>query len=293
MSFPTAIVVDRHEGQFQAIRQVFPSSRVIFCAKHLGAKIRDIFPKGPMCGEFWRLIKLRITLEDWQTFLNTEAMKRLTPKQERLLQWLLSHLKHYAPKLTFQRTGEQVSSRVEGFFGNLKSRIQHRQMSLPDLAKAIIDLAEEAMRKRLEPRVKPFCGEEILSIPDQMPLGVRASKLLCEEIKKLNNPPPPIPLDDSVIHAHQCCPVAQRWKIPCVHLLLLRANQKPRLFLSDFPPDVYMTPPMILPSMTSHTISHDGPDRSSIDPNWTPRKCTQCPRNGENRACSPSLGLTS
>jgi hypothetical protein len=62
---PKAIVVDRHEGQFKGTREIFPDTQIIFCVKHLGANIRDTFPKGPMRRQFWRLIKMKINTDEW------------------------------------------------------------------------------------------------------------------------------------------------------------------------------------------------------------------------------------
>jgi hypothetical protein len=37
---PRAFVVDHHESQVDALQSVFPWSRIVFCARHLGAIIR-------------------------------------------------------------------------------------------------------------------------------------------------------------------------------------------------------------------------------------------------------------
>jgi hypothetical protein len=54
---PKAFVVDRHDGQLAALRKVFPGSRIVFCAKHLGENIRrGMGTQLPAVGAFWDLI---------------------------------------------------------------------------------------------------------------------------------------------------------------------------------------------------------------------------------------------
>jgi hypothetical protein len=269
-AFPRAIIVDRHEGQFKAIRETFPLSHVVFCAKHLGANIRDTFRKGPLHALFWRLIKSQITSDDWRNFLHREIQRRRTATQERLLNWLLDHLGNYDPATVFKYTTEQVTSRVEGFFGTLKIRIHHRQVRLDELAKAIVDLALEAVKKRFTPRVRSFCDFTILRFPDQLRIGVKASKILCEEIGKLSRPLSEIDRPRSSIPDHQCCPIALRWKIPCIHFLILHADRDPRLSSSDFPCNVLL-PSTNQPILAEHTRSRSAADRPTREPRWSNR----------------------
>jgi hypothetical protein len=267
---PTAIVVDRHEGQFKGIQQVFPDTHIIFCVKHLGANIRATFRKGPMRNQFWRLIKLKINLSDWTTFLTSQTQRTLTGSQTRMIQWLAGHGENYAPHLTFRWTGEQVTSRVEGFFGTLKCRINHSRQTLAVVAKACMDLGIEAMRKRLEPQTPTFCDTQILDSDLQADLGIKSRKLLLGEIEKLQDRDlhanvPPLKIKD-----HNCCPLAKRWRFPCVHVLISREHLVPRLTERNFPPNVFLKHHPIH-SQGTHEILHNAPDRTSREPLWTPQ----------------------
>jgi hypothetical protein len=54
---PRAFVFDSHDGQLAALRQVFPESRIVFCAKHLGENIRRVMGhQSKAVGAFWDLI---------------------------------------------------------------------------------------------------------------------------------------------------------------------------------------------------------------------------------------------
>jgi hypothetical protein len=58
---PKAFVVDRHDSQLAAVREVFPRSRIVFCAKHLGANLRQVRgTRSPVVGAFWDLIHEKI-----------------------------------------------------------------------------------------------------------------------------------------------------------------------------------------------------------------------------------------
>jgi hypothetical protein len=218
---------------------------------------------------FWRLIHLKISTEEWLDFLTAETIKKFTATQHRLIDWLLDHLHHYAPSYTYQWTGERVSSRVEGFFGTLKQRTGHQEFTLEELAEAIRKLAVSLLAKRLLPRRKPFCDFTILFPADQAVIGRKASKILQDEIKKLGDPKFDVEMTSQAIREHTCCDTAMRWKLPCVHLLKLRAGSEPRLQQSDFPGCVILS---LLPRclMPVFTMSRDAPDRTRMEPRWTP-----------------------
>jgi hypothetical protein len=246
-STPLAFVVDRHEGQAKAIRTVFPTARIIYCAKHLGQNISALFGRHyQVVRTFWRLIRLEVEEADWIALLVAVAahFEGGTPER-RMINWLLENMDHYCPERIFELSGEQVSSRVEGFFGVLKQRIEHLLLTLLDLATEIRLLAQECLAKRLLPRRRPFCGADILATEDQMCIGASAARRLQEEVKKLRTWD--WYADQSERRAMTvgiCCGIARRWKLPCIHLLLSRTDAKktPLLTLDDFPEWVKLAP---------------------------------------------------
>jgi hypothetical protein len=271
---PKAIVVDRHEGQFKGIREIFPDTQIIFCVKHLGANIRDTFPKGPMRRQFWRLIKMKINTDEWTLFLMEFLTRTLTGRQKRMIQWLIDHGKNYIPNLTFRSTGEQVTSRVEGFFGTLKHRIHHTRQTLEILCKVIMELGLEAVRKRLLPQTETFCDPQILDCRLQAQLGIKSRKLLIGELAKLKDRQSHLNVPPFEIKDHNCCPLAKRWRFPCIHVLIWRENLTPRLTQRNFPLNVFLKPCPVHPQVI-HRRSHDDPDQRSREPVWTPPGLTE------------------
>jgi hypothetical protein len=253
---PTAIIVDRHEGQFSAIRQVFPDAQVCFCVKHLAQNIASRFGATSIVHQqFWQLIKGERTEKRWLELLDREVASLLQHVQGnspkfRMLQWLCDNLKHYSPSWVFQFTSDQASVRVEGTFGVLKRMLNHQKVTLRVLVDAIIKLAWEGVRKWLLPRRKAICGRDILPLPMQMFIGDQAAKTLREEVRKLRSWNwISQHFNRDAAEAKQCCLVAKRWGLPCLHLMLLRTEAgatqetkgvEPLLTLFDFPPHVIL-----------------------------------------------------
>jgi hypothetical protein len=243
---PRAIVVDRHEGQAKAIREVFPTTQLVFCAKHLAANIAQWFgKKAKIVGQFWQLMKCKTTEAKWLEYL-TELDSTLvdnTP-QKRMVQWLRNNVQHYSPEFTFQFTSHQVSARVEGFFGTLKTRLEHQTPSLCGLANAVRGLARNLVRKRLQPRTKLICGADILALPDQFRLGRGAAKALQAEVVFVRKFDWRKDTFDRAGAGKSCRETAFRHKLPCRHLMLQRASRQqegvPLLTLADFPPQVLL-----------------------------------------------------
>jgi hypothetical protein len=245
---PRAFVVDRHEGQSNAIQSIFPESQLVYCAKHLAANIAQWFAKkSKIVKRFWALIKCKITRATWVEFLaDLDAHLDDNTSRKRMVRWLLDNLDHYCPDVTFVFTSQQVSSRVEGFFGTLKTRIEHGRVTLTELACAVRGLARAAFAKRLLPRAKPICGADILALPLQFRLGRGAATTLRKEVAQLRGWNWLQDTFDRDAAGVSCCAVASRFRLPCLHLMLRRIQERseidtsPLLTLEDFPPQVIL-----------------------------------------------------
>jgi hypothetical protein len=121
----------------------------------------------------------------------------------------------------------------------------HIYLSLIGLNYRYIYSTQECLAKRLLPRTRPFCGADILPTEDQMCIGSAAARRLQEEVKKLRTWD--WRQDQSerrAMKARECCHIARRWKLPCIHLLPARADfeRTPLLTLADFPEWVKLAP---------------------------------------------------
>jgi hypothetical protein len=116
---PRAFVVDRHDGQLAALRQVFPESRTVFCAKHLGENIRRAMGhQSKAAGAFWDLRHGTITEKIFMEILKAESeLYDNGSVKGRMLEFLEENLEHFSPARVNDDTSEKASSRVEGFFG--------------------------------------------------------------------------------------------------------------------------------------------------------------------------------
>jgi hypothetical protein len=86
---PNAFVVDRHDGQFAALRQLFPRSRIMFCAKYLAGNIRPALGlESPTTAAFWNLIDRKIHEKEFRENLKArqcyQSFRWLFPIFERM-----------------------------------------------------------------------------------------------------------------------------------------------------------------------------------------------------------------
>jgi hypothetical protein len=235
---PKVFVVDRHKGQFKAIREAFLKAVVLFCAEHLGANIKTAFSKNPdsVLGRFWRVVRGGLTVADWQEFLREELQMKHTAKQLKLLQWLLENVEFYAAEFADKLTFEDVSSRVEGLFAIIKKATEHKLCTLLDLAEIVRRIARGwflELSRSIEEPLGPFCSPDVLSEGDQMRLGSRARKLFGKEAVKFSGRRLPFPASDRTRDG-SCCPELRKWTVPCVHKIAL-SRTNPRITLMDFP----------------------------------------------------------
>jgi hypothetical protein len=236
---PRAFMVDRHAGQLKGIRAAFPGAAVLFCAIHLRSSITKVFKERAaiFVGHYWDAVSGILGIGLWQDMLRQLLEMTWTQKQLKLLQWLFDNTNAYCGELVNWLSFEDVSSRAEGMFGNLKEAFEHKWATLYELADYLIHEATEfriALAKSIYlPR--GFCPVDVLSRDDQFRVGERARQLLLTELEKGPTPERERPPRERV-ESRACCPHLRRWQMPCIHMIeLLQSSRRPCLVLENIP----------------------------------------------------------
>jgi hypothetical protein len=227
---PQAFVVDRHDGQLAALRQVFPESRIVFYAKHLTENIpRALEPESPIITAFWNLIHRKIHEKEFLENLKAQAQHcERDSRQAHMLEFLEVNLQHFSPVQGHDDTFERTSSLIEGFFGALKNVTQHQVLPLATAVRGIRVLGQMALGNRTRAKI-PRLPPEIMSFDDQETLGSFAAKTLEREsatLEEMDMMAPEMPFPE-------CCDVARIHPLPCVHRMREHDNQIPRIMIRE------------------------------------------------------------
>jgi hypothetical protein len=148
--------------------------------------------------------------------------------QQTIVEFLSTNREHFSPSRVQDDAAEQVSSRVEGFFGAYKNMAHHEIISLPTAVKGICILGQMDLT-RLSRATAPTPPPEITSIPDQKQIGSFAAIIILQEHEKLEHthvvPGPEV--------SPNCCKVVRVHHLPCVYCLISRTDRLPRLTILD------------------------------------------------------------
>jgi hypothetical protein len=289
---PKGVIVDRGAGQMAGLKSSLRNTGIVICAKHLGANVSATFHGSPYQGElmdqFWSMVKRLGPVAEWQAFLaEIHTDDTLTEKQRKMLEWLHNNCQHYCGILTRQFGTDYASSRGEGYFGVHKIDTQHKPGSLLDVVDTAHQYAGKWRTDLLKPqtRRKPILDCLYLSADAQLHIGPNILKLIEDQIKKKLSSARSTPPDPNAVADHVCCPFAARYKLPCVHMILLHGTADPRLELSDFPAR-WLLPPR--PEGAPPAVTHLTRERPVETPKkWTYQFCLAISESIFN-ACSRS-----
>jgi hypothetical protein len=184
---PGAIVVDRRDGQYATIQDVFPQSRVIFCPKHLPANIqRALGCHSVLYHLYWRMMQGNCSEHQYLAALRfTRKDYREETKQSRMIDFLEKSVDHHLPSRGRPFSPKQVSTRVEGFFGRCKTLIGHEVLPLLTIAKGIRLFAHAAIDHRVQD-IEILRPIEVMSEDDEGEIGSFARGILIAEMEVAN-----------------------------------------------------------------------------------------------------------
>jgi hypothetical protein len=218
---PRAFVVDRHDGQFAALKEVYPRSRVVFCRFHLGANLRATFGKDSVVRtKFVQLMDCEITEETFVAFIRKQQKHySKTSKQGNQLQFLLDNLDHYSPARIGQDTRHQASSIVEGANSGVKRMLGHLIVTLEEVAASTRLVALRFFGNRNEKVPSSPLPSWVMDDADQLALGSYALSVLGLEAEQVPSLFLSTPSAETVakVNNRQCCRIAIMSKLPCCH----------------------------------------------------------------------------
>ena len=139
------------------------------------------------------------------------------PKISHFLQQLKDCAKSWLPSFVNQHhhRGNVTTNRVEGFFGHLKTRINHEIKFLNQLFNILLNIGDHfyyESRKRYYPILNDF----LLSHEDSKKIGFFVIQMIKEEYKAFRTESKSKLASE---YGPFCCVVKQIYQVPCRHLL--------------------------------------------------------------------------
>jgi hypothetical protein len=267
---PKVVVLDRSRSQFAAADRVFATSAIIFCREHIKRNVAQAFGLGSKTDILFRaLFKGTITEEEFWEQLSRIQEESRDSRQLNVLQLLIDQKGHWVPSKTqcLDHFGNLTTNRAEGFFGSVKTLLDHQIDSLVNVARAFKIEGEMKLSELLQRKPAPSDMDELLTPADQRTLSVHALDMVRTEWESVKD------LQPGTVYAEgECsspdCLAARLQKIPCRHSIARKMGSptRPILELRDFPLHWQWSP--LKPGSPSTQISVKARTNTQGDAQW-------------------------
>ena len=227
---------DRSPAQIWAIKNVFPSSLIVFCLLHIKRDLEKCFGETDEIVLYFNLITNNYKYCDWYVGILQRRLPSLQQKEGyKIIDFLLSNLDSWLPSRLIQQgaTFAMTNNRSEGFFGLFKSKYGYSRVTLTQLVTNLVNFARlmQVQSERKKAKDQNFYdGFNLLPNKDLPQIGHMALKILSEEytsfLNKYDNSPfcTWCHLRNSSFHA---------FALPCRHIM---TKNQPQFKLRDFHP---------------------------------------------------------
>ena len=227
-------LTDRNAAQIAALRQVWPEAKIMYCLEHIARNIKTNV--GAEMEETFQSMRYGKITEKQLFDKFDEKIQEGNPKMTNFLTRLKEQKDSWLPSITntYNHYGNNTTNRVEGFFGLLKRRIEHKKQYLSKLCDIMLSWGEKAYLDSQKTQRLVF-PSEILDEKTVRMIGFLPLKKLIEEYQEMYDEY----LYDLEAKANDanCCELKSQFRLPCRHLLAKRImeNKNPLLTIEDFP----------------------------------------------------------
>ena len=225
-------ICDRNITQISALNEVWPNCLIIYCAIHIGRNIKDKVGL-EMYHLYEKMRSLEITEDEFIRACEKHIKDNSQKKSARFLNKLLREKDHWLPSSIsrYIHCSNDTSNRVEGFFGSLKTLMEHKLQPLSNLIRAVYIRGDKLLINSMNE--KKISVPEYLMLPNEAEkVGTFALAIILSEDNDLH--------EQGVLSKEynaECCKNHMIFGLPCRHLILQRMMEKrnPLLTLEDIP----------------------------------------------------------
>jgi hypothetical protein len=139
---PKFIIIDRYMSQISAIEEVFNPQSLLYCRLHIATNVRDVIKDREFLELFWKLAHNQCSEEVFLSKLFEIRNQTKLDKVRSFIDSLMNEIERWLPTQVDPSSKIYVTSRVEGFFGRLKTETNHQLLPLKDLCVLIKVLSE-------------------------------------------------------------------------------------------------------------------------------------------------------
>jgi hypothetical protein len=244
--------MDRARAETAAVEAEFPGAYICYCQMHIFRNIQQQCGKdSELATDFWPAMRGTEQAQFDYRDLLIETHRRIHNRQGKqkmanCIQLLLESWDHWATCCTEVYTRMRTTGRNEGFNGNVKNFVDHRQMTLDYAANAWRLVGEIAFRRSQQMRTC-FIPFGILSREDQRFIGSIALGLIHKEMKDLLVFFRFDHIKNVDYSGHCCLPLHDCYAgLPCRHLLRDRYREaNSHAALRDYLADDFKGQPLL------------------------------------------------
>lgn len=209
-------ICDRNKTQTNAIKEIWPSSKIIYCSVHIGRNLR--LANNNIYYKFKMMRRKEISEEEFINCCNEYIISNPDTKSSKIIDGIIKETDKWLPSkiIKYTHLDNVTSNRVEGFFGSLKNLIDHKVMTMHEIAKAIFFGAERLRILSASDKTN-LCLSNLLSDNDFKKIGVMAINLVTSEYEELKYKGC-LPIN----YGDECCNLHMIYGVPCRHLLMQR-----------------------------------------------------------------------
>ena len=186
---PRVIVSNRSAAQLAAVREIFPSTHVVFCHRHLGKDLAKYFNKDSDIIKGFYSIQTDVSrCAEYVDFLRTTINSMSDDCQGRqILEWMVEYTDNWLPTQLLQVgvADDWTTNRVEGFFGMFKQQFGFPRLTLSQLTKNLVVTARQLIVSSIQsvPATTARYAELPCIAKEDLPkIGARALAIIADEL---------------------------------------------------------------------------------------------------------------
>ena len=258
--YPYAFVCDRYKAQINAIKKVFPKSKIVYCKRHLMKNFDVSYSEfAPICKQFIEgEISENLFLEQVEEIYNqsienpkySSYQKKTIEQQYQNLHNLYQEKEHWFPsyliKYHLYYPEYRTSNGIEAFFSGFKNYLEHKRYNIYTLFEDFIILTIKKLQKLFLAEEQLFHDDMALETNpvEKFPniskdlflsLGQLGRTRLFEQLQFSTTIPTfniDEPIED-IMNLNQICPTCytedQSILFPCSHIL----SQQPSIYIPE------------------------------------------------------------
>ena len=189
---PRVITTDRSIAQISAIKDILPSTHIVFCRVHLRRDLLKHFECTDDVIKGFDDIHINIHLCDKYIDMISQRLQSLEGSSHEIIETLIQKADNWLPSILLRKGIflNLTNNRSEGFFGTFKNQYGYKRFPIIDVCKKVMTFSRSMYIQSIKSRRNTdihFDGFPCFPYEDRTEVGALALNIISEEYKELLN----------------------------------------------------------------------------------------------------------